>query len=89
MREEEKEIFAEALRRIAVFEINKCPLERPALEQKHGIVWTAQELVVQYELLGVSAPFVVAVDKATGKKGSLMFQHNPRFYFAWQEDTRV
>jgi hypothetical protein len=32
------------------------------------------------------APLVVVRERATGKKGSLEFTHNPRAYFNWVED---
>ncbi len=31
------------------------------------------------------APFVIVRRRADGVKGSLEFQHNPRFYFNWVE----
>jgi hypothetical protein len=34
------------------------------------------------------APFVIVTNLETGKKGSLTFQHHPRFYFLWSEDSR-
>ena len=47
--------------------------------------WTTEELRAEFEVIGFLAPFVVAVRKADGKKGSLEFTHSPRFYFNWQE----
>jgi hypothetical protein len=34
-----------------------------------------------FEAIGFMAPFVVVRRLADGKKGSLEFQHDPRFYF--------
>lgn len=62
----------------------KGPLSREALEAKHGRVWTTQELLEEFEVLGFSAPFVVVRRKADSVKGSLLFQHDPRLYFAFQ-----
>ena len=31
------------------------------------------------------APFLVVTSKTTGKKGSLMFQDRPRFYYGFKE----
>jgi hypothetical protein len=31
------------------------------------------------------APFCVVIKKDTGKKGSIMFQDRPRFYFEFRE----
>jgi len=60
--------------------------ERKRLESLYGAVWSTQELSGQFEVLGFAAPFVVVKDKITGKKGSLMFTHQPRFYFNFQAD---
>jgi hypothetical protein len=32
------------------------------------------------------APYVIVRRKVDGAVGSLEFQHQPRFYFNWQED---
>jgi hypothetical protein len=32
------------------------------------------------------APFVVVRRKSDGVKGSMMFQHMPRYYFSFRED---
>ena len=34
------------------------------------------------------APYVVVRRNADGVKGSLEFQHEPRFYFKWQAHER-
>ena len=44
------------------------------------------ELATAFEIIGFMAPLVVARRKADGRMGSLEFQHQPRFYFNWQED---
>ena len=75
----------EQTRRQLVNEINGHPDERQALEAQHGQVWTTDELGRDFEVLGFSAPFVVVRRKSDGVKGSLMFQHMPRFYFSFQE----
>jgi hypothetical protein len=63
--------------------------ERARLETEYGKgnVWTSEELrASQYEVIGFMAPFVVVRDRTTGKKGSMEFQHSPRFYFNFQAD---
>ena len=60
--------------------------ERQRLEKEYGQVWETQQLGTDYEVLGFMAPFVVVKQKSTGKKGSLMFQHMPRFYFGFTAD---
>ena len=59
--------------------------ERARLEEEQGQVWNTEEVSKDFEITGFMAPFVVAIRKSDGKKGSLMFQHRPRFYFRWQE----
>lgn len=51
-----------------------------------GHEWTTDELTKEFEVLGFLAPFVIVRNRATGKKGSLMFKHSPRVYFGWKED---
>ena len=63
------------------------PVSRTELEAQYGQVWNTEELRhSRWEVIGFMAPFVVVRDKATGKKGSLEFQHNPRYYFNFQTD---
>jgi hypothetical protein len=59
---------------------------REALEAQYGQVYSTPELRSAFTVIGFAAPYVVAVEKATGKKGSLEFTHSPRFYFNWIED---
>ena len=76
----------ESIRRGLVQGINSDPGSREALEAKHGQVWDTQELGKDFEVLGFMAPFVVVKRKSDGAKGSLMFQHSPRFYFSFTKD---
>jgi hypothetical protein len=76
----------ESIRRELVAEINADPGSRAALESEHGQVWDTQQLGEDFEVLGFSAPFVVVKRKADGIKGSLTFQHYPRFYFDFTAD---
>jgi hypothetical protein len=66
--------------------INSDPSPREALEKIQGKVWDTQQLSQDFDVLGFMAPFVIVRQKSTGKKGTLYFQHNPRFYFGWSED---
>ena len=77
----------EQYRRTRQAELNTEAGSRERLEAVHGQVWSTQELRdSQWEVIGFAAPFVVVKDKTTGKKGSLEFQHSPRFYFNFQAD---
>lgn len=74
----------EAPRRQRLAEINAEPGSREALEAKHGRVWNTGELTEEFEAIGFMAPFVVVRRRSDGMKGSLEFQHSPRFYFNWR-----
>lgn len=74
----------ETIRRERVAEINAAPGSREALEAQHGQVWSTNELSGDFEVLGFMAPLVVVRRKSDGRKGSLEFQHGPRFYFNFQ-----
>ena len=76
----------EDMRRKMVAEINANPGERTALEAQHGQVWDTTELSRDYEALGFMAPFIIVRRKSDGKKGTLEFQHHPRFYYGFQAD---
>ena len=80
--------ITEAARRERLAEINSEPGSREALEAEHGQVWTTQELARDFAVLGFLAPFVVVRRKADGVKGSLEFQHSPRYYFGFSPDGR-
>ena len=71
----------EAIRRELVSEINADPGSREALEALHGQVWSTDELSQDFEVLGFMAPMIAVRRKSDGIKGSLYFQHRPRFYF--------
>ena len=73
----------EGIRRALVGEINREPTDREQLEEEHGQVWNIEELQEDFKVTGFMAPFVLVVQKNTGKEGSMMFQHNPRFYFGF------
>jgi len=60
--------------------------ERKRLEAQYGRVWDTAQLSEDFEVLGFMAPFVVVRSKSDGRKGSLEFQHHPRFYFSFVLD---
>jgi len=76
----------EAFRRERQAELNRQEAERNQLEAVHGQVWDTKEISIDFEVLGFMAPYVVVRRKSDGKKGSLEFQHSPRFYFNFRED---
>ena len=74
----------ESVRREMLAQINAQPGSREALEVEHGQVWDTGELTTNFEVIGFAAPLVVVRRRADGVKGSLMFQHSPRFYFKFE-----
>jgi hypothetical protein len=58
--------------------------ERKRLEAEHGQVWDTDEMCRDFTAIGFAAPFVVVTRNSDGQKGSLEFQHDPRFYFNFQ-----
>ena len=77
----------EDFRRRRLVEINSTveadgPLaERKRLEARYGQIWDAAQLAEDFTVLGFMAPYVVVRRRSDGRKGSLEFQHVPRFYF--------
>lgn len=71
----------EPIRREMVNNINAIPTDREVLEIEYGKVWDTKELSADFTVDSFAAPFIIVTEKSTGKKGALMFQHNPRFYF--------
>ena len=43
--------------------------------------WNTAELQAEFTVVAFSAPYVDVIRKRDGKKGSLMFNHIPRYYF--------
>jgi hypothetical protein len=74
----------EGYRRARVAEINVAPCERAELEAEYGQVWDTEQMVADFEALGFMAPYCVVRRKSDGQKGSLEFQHSPRYFFNWQ-----
>jgi hypothetical protein len=72
----------EAIRKELVAQIE--PGSREALESQHGQVWDTNQLREDFEVLGFGAPLVVVRRKSDGQKGSLFFQHSPRYYFGFE-----
>ena len=65
-------------------EINADPGSREYLEARHGQVWDTSELADDFEVLGFMAPLIGVVRKSDRQRGSLKFQHSPRFYFSFE-----
>ena len=76
----------EMIRREMVATINAEPGSRADLESKHGQVWDTDEMCRDFEAIGFAAPLVVVRRRSDRVRGSLMFQHNPRFYYSFQPE---
>jgi hypothetical protein len=74
----------ESIRKEMVAEFNAQPGSREYLEAKHGQVWDTSELSDDFDVIGFMAPVVAVIRKSDGQKGSLFFQHSPRFYFGFE-----
>jgi len=57
---------------------------RRRLEAEHGQVWSGLELGRDFEVEAFSPPLVVAVRRSDGVRGTLVFQHQPRFYWGFE-----
>jgi hypothetical protein len=71
----------EQIRREQVAALNAQAAQRAELLKRYPKVWDTSEMQNEFTALGFMAPFVVVQRKSDGKKGSLEFQHSPRFYF--------
>ncbi|MBI3864894.1 MAG: hypothetical protein HY290_23710 [Planctomycetia bacterium] len=74
------------IRRELVAVINESPRSRELLEAEFGQVWDPAKLYREFEVVGFRAPFVVVRRRCDQRLGSLLFQHEPRFYFAFVLD---
>jgi hypothetical protein len=73
----------ESIRRELVQELNSQPGTREQLEAAYDKVWNPYQLREEFEVQSFLAPFVIVKRKKDGAKGTLEFQHHPRFYFNW------
>lgn len=78
----------ETIRRDRLAEINVVPGSREDLENKYGQVWDTDQLGEEFQAIGFMAPLIVVRRRSDGVKGSLEFQHSPRFYFSWQTHNK-
>jgi hypothetical protein len=76
----------EPIRHAHLAEINAHPAGRDGLEAIYGRAWDPKEFARDFDVLGFMAPYVVVRRKSDGCKGSLAFQHDPRFYFLYRDD---
>ena len=60
--------------------------ERLHLENTYGQVWSNAQLKRDFGVYRFEHRTVRVVRKLDGKKGSLLYQDTPRFYFSFLED---
>lgn len=78
----------ETIRRKRLAEINVEPGSREDLEARYGQVWDTDQMSEEFQAIGFMAPLIVVRRRSDGVKGSLEFQHSPRFYFSWQPHNK-
>lgn len=79
----------ESIRRNMIHDINSrvesddASRELVRLRETYGEtnVWDTEQVRKEFEVLSFLAPFCSVRRKSDGTRGSLMFQHSPRFYF--------
>jgi len=71
----------EDLRMMAAAELNAAAAERDVLEDRHGDVWSHEEMKRDFEIRSYLAPLVFVKRKSDGVEGTLQFQDMPRYYF--------
>lgn len=74
----------ENVRRAMQVVINQMPAE--VITEAAPQTWTTLELQRDFDVEGFMAPFVVVRRKADGVRGTMLFKHDPRIYFEFQED---
>jgi len=65
---------------------NSFESPRAALEAEVGQVWDTDELSRDFTVTGFLAPFVGVTRKSDGVRGTLTFQHHPRFYWGFKAE---
>ena len=76
----------ENIRRALVDRITSESTSRDALELRYGQVWDTEQLQADFDVIGFAAPLVIVKSKSTGQRGTMFFQHQPRFYFSYEAD---
>jgi len=75
-----------SIRREMVAQINAIEGSREYLESKHGEVFDTSQLQQEFEVIAFLSPFVSVRRRSDNLKGSVIFQHSPRFFFQFQPE---
>jgi hypothetical protein len=76
----------ETLRRALVERITSESTSRENLEARYGEVFDTEQLREAFDVIGFAAPLVIVRHKESGQRGTLFFQHDPRFFFSFEAD---
>ena len=76
----------EEIRKVATERINAQMAEREDLEVTYGQVWDTKQLQEDFTVHSFLAPFVYVTRKTDGVRGTLAFQHMPRYYFSFEPE---
>ena len=76
----------ESIRRTLCKSLNSEPGSREDLESRYGDVWDTSQLQEHFSVLGFCAPFCVVSRKTDGVRGSVLFQHSPRFFHSFKPE---
>jgi hypothetical protein len=57
---------------------------RRRLEVEHGQVWDSYELARDFEVEAFARPLGVVIRRADGARGTVVFQHSPRFHWGFE-----
>lgn len=48
-------------------------------------VWTKERMLDEFTVEAFAAPIVIVRRKSDGRRGTLVFTDNPRYYFEWED----
>jgi hypothetical protein len=65
------------------------PIDRKALEARHGKDWSAEELEQEFVVTAFVGPHVMVRRKADDVVGTLEFTNRPHLFFNFQPQKRV
>ena len=58
-------------------------MEKEELERKYGQLWNTKELQEEFEVISFWAPTVTVIRKLDNQRGTMEFQHFPRYYYSF------
>ena len=74
----------EALKVASNHDMNSAPCSRDLLEKRYGQVWSQEEMLEEFEVLGFSntnsGMLLIAKEYSTELIGTLQVQNYPRYY---------